>query len=59
MQCPTCQKEFVVEESTALPFCSPRCKQIDMGRWLGERIHMPIERVPSDDEAQDDSVEND
>lgn len=22
-------------DNAAFPFCSPRCKQIDLGRWLG------------------------
>ena len=28
------------------PFCSTRCQQIDLGRWLDERYHVPYERVP-------------
>jgi uncharacterized protein len=24
-----------------LPFCSERCKLIDLGRWLGERYRFP------------------
>jgi hypothetical protein len=23
------------------PFCSPRCRKIDLGRWLGERYRLP------------------
>jgi endogenous inhibitor of DNA gyrase (YacG/DUF329 family) len=29
-----------------LPFCSPRCKSIDLGRWLGETY-----RIPADGES--------
>jgi endogenous inhibitor of DNA gyrase (YacG/DUF329 family) len=25
----------------AYPFCSGRCKQIDLGRWLGEDYRVP------------------
>ena len=25
------------------PFCSARCKQIDLGRWLGEAYRVPSE----------------
>jgi endogenous inhibitor of DNA gyrase (YacG/DUF329 family) len=50
MICPTCRKPFVTETSNVLPFCSPRCKQIDLGRWLDEKFSLPIER---DDEAED------
>jgi endogenous inhibitor of DNA gyrase (YacG/DUF329 family) len=25
------------------PFCSPRCKTIDLGRWLSDDYHIPPE----------------
>ncbi|HZZ29428.1 MAG TPA: DNA gyrase inhibitor YacG [Pirellulales bacterium] len=49
IRCPICNQEFDPERSTALPFCSDRCKRIDLGRWLDERYALPIER-PEDDE---------
>jgi endogenous inhibitor of DNA gyrase (YacG/DUF329 family) len=33
------------------PFCSPRCKLIDLGRWLGEQY-----AVPSGDKEEESSV---
>ncbi len=27
------------------PFCSPKCKLIDLGRWLGEEYRVPAEPV--------------
>jgi len=27
-----------------MPFCSQRCRRIDLGRWLDERYSLPIER---------------
>ncbi|MDX2054690.1 MAG: DNA gyrase inhibitor YacG [Polyangiaceae bacterium] len=45
--CPTCQKtlEDVPSDFPARPFCSIRCKQIDLGNWFDERyrISRPIE----------------
>lgn len=35
--CPTCSKEIHVErkeEAAFRPFCSRRCKLVDLGRWL-------------------------
>lgn len=26
----------------AVPFCSERCRTIDLGRWLGESYQMPV-----------------
>jgi len=31
-----------------MPFCSERCRLIDLGRWLDERNTMPLE--PDEDE---------
>ena len=31
-----------------MPFCSERCRLIDLGRWLDERNAMPLE--PDEDE---------
>ena len=50
MQCCTCKKEFDPATSTALPFCSERCRTIDLGRWLDEAYGLP-ERQPLDDES--------
>lgn len=41
--CPICNQVFDTEASLAMPFCSPRCRQIDLGRWLGEEYGLPYE----------------
>jgi len=43
IECVTCQKEFDTQASEAVPFCSSRCRQIDLGRWLNEEYAMPME----------------
>lgn len=48
--CPTCNKPFEPAESQAMPFCSNRCRQIDLGRWLREETGVP---ALSDDEGED------
>lgn len=50
MHCPTCKKEFDKEFSPALPFCSDRCRLIDLGRWLDEEYPLPLIPDPEDDE---------
>jgi uncharacterized protein len=50
VRCPTCGRTFESEASRAMPFCSVRCQQIDLGRWLDERIGLPIERRDGEDE---------
>ena len=41
--CPTCEQPFDSERSAALPFCSERCRLVDLGRWLNEDYGLPIE----------------
>lgn len=57
LRCPICSKER--EGRTAdwpdYPFCSPRCRLIDLGRWLGEAYRVPRER----DAFLEDGVESD
>ena len=43
LRCPTCGQLFDRQHSRAMPFCSSRCRQIDLGRWLNEEIGLPIE----------------
>jgi endogenous inhibitor of DNA gyrase (YacG/DUF329 family) len=49
MRCPICDKHFDPAASKAMPFCSERCRQIDLGRWLREAYSVPIERDPEED----------
>ena len=42
--CSICQREFDPDASPAMPFCSERCRLVDLGRWLVEGYGMPIER---------------
>jgi endogenous inhibitor of DNA gyrase (YacG/DUF329 family) len=43
--CPICGKPA---SPTYRPFCSRRCADVDLGRWLGEAY-----RVPADDRSED------
>lgn len=53
--CPTCKARFAeaAEQRRVLPFCSPRCKMADLGRWLGGEYAVPTDERPSDDELLD------
>ena len=51
IRCPICERQFDPLGSMAMPFCSPRCQQIDLGRWLGEKYSVPVE--PSDDDEDE------
>ncbi len=55
-KCPICGKQMTgsLDEWPEFPFCSPRCKLIDLGRWLGEDYGVPVEEPP-DEEAPEDA----
>lgn len=36
VRCPTCRKKGAWFEGPYGPFCSKRCKMIDLGKWLNE-----------------------
>lgn len=47
--CPQCGKEIVwSSENKYRPFCSERCKMIDLGQWAKEEY-----RVPADEQQED------
>jgi endogenous inhibitor of DNA gyrase (YacG/DUF329 family) len=54
MQCPTCKSDFDPALTAAMPFCSERCRSIDLGRWLDERNSLPHVPDPEDDETPDE-----
>ncbi|MCS7304931.1 MAG: DNA gyrase inhibitor YacG [Thermoguttaceae bacterium] len=39
--CPICGRAVDPGKTSAMPFCSERCRQIDLARWLGERYRIP------------------
>lgn len=43
MTCPICGKPTVQEYR---PFCSRRCADIDLGRWLGGEYHISTPEPP-------------
>ena len=44
VKCPVCGKPADFDAPPTGPFCSARCKMIDLGQWLGEehRISEPL-----------------
>lgn len=51
VKCPTCGKPVEwSEQSKWKPFCSERCKLIDLGAWADERHSIPGEEVPQQPE---------
>lgn len=49
MKCPTCKKETSLEGNPFRPFCSERCKLIDLGRWAAGDFRIPTQERPSEE----------
>ncbi len=47
MKCPICKKE-VLPDSAFYPFCSERCKLIDLGNWASEKYVISTPVQPED-----------
>jgi uncharacterized protein len=41
VKCPTCRREIDWADSPFKPFCSERCRLIDLGAWLSEQRAIP------------------
>jgi uncharacterized protein len=57
MRCPICEKYFSPEDGPALPFCSERCRQIDLGRWLDERYGLPYESPDAEEQPPENGAQ--
>ena len=54
--CPACKKD-VAPDGKTFPFCSERCRLVDLGNWLDGRYRVASqndERMPDADEDSDD-----
>ena len=48
-RCPQCGNAADLSgQNRVRPFCSERCKQIDLGAWASESYRMPAAESPTD-----------
>ncbi|MEX5215006.1 MAG: DNA gyrase inhibitor YacG [Nitrospiraceae bacterium] len=47
MTCPICKTPVTWQDNPARPFCSERCKLIDLGRWASGQYRIPGEKLAS------------
>ncbi|MBO0863284.1 MAG: DNA gyrase inhibitor YacG [Chloracidobacterium sp.] len=45
-RCPQCRREASWKDNPWKPFCSERCKMIDLGRWTTEQYRVPMSETP-------------
>jgi endogenous inhibitor of DNA gyrase (YacG/DUF329 family) len=56
MACPICGKDARARaENRVFPFCSDRCRQVDLGKWLNEeyRVHTNESAGLDDDKKEE------
>ena len=60
--CPICKKAIASgaprASNAAFPFCSARCRQVDLGNWLSESYRVPAEPSETEDEGEDAAVQS-
>jgi len=50
VSCPNCKKAAPYDETNpSRPFCSERCRQIDLGQWASDGYAIPGQSVEVDD----------
>ncbi len=48
VRCPTCRKETDYSaDNPSRPFCSDRCKILDLGAWADEKYRVPLSEQES------------
>ncbi len=50
-KCPVCGKPA---DPVYRPFCSKRCSDVDLGRWLGGRYAIPGEEIGARSDEEDE-----
>jgi len=53
-RCPVCDAAVDLVTTPTVPFCSDRCRLIDLGRWLDESYGVPQPRKPSAGDGETD-----
>lgn len=48
MKCPTCEKEALWQDNPFRPFCSERCKLVDLGKWVNDEYRVPGREIATD-----------
>jgi endogenous inhibitor of DNA gyrase (YacG/DUF329 family) len=54
IRCPVCKKEVALSGAD-FPFCSERCRIIDLGNWASEKYRIPSDASPDAPHDEEDS----
>jgi endogenous inhibitor of DNA gyrase (YacG/DUF329 family) len=52
-RCPQCKKDVAPRsDNPSFPFCSPRCRTLDLGRWLGEEYRVATQHAEEEEDER-------
>ena len=54
MKCPICRQDVSWEGNPHRPFCSERCRLIDLGNWANGQYRVPAEEMNSEGTDQEE-----
>jgi endogenous inhibitor of DNA gyrase (YacG/DUF329 family) len=52
VKCPTCRRDLDWETAPFRPFCSERCRLIDLGAWLSEQRAIAGDSAAAENDGQ-------
>jgi len=54
LRCPICDRPAPPrQDNRAFPFCSSRCRLVDLGKWLNEDYRVPVRDTSNGGDAED------
>ena len=59
LRCPSCRGPSAErDQNPTFPFCSERCRLIDLGNWLGESYRIPTRESPDDHATEHEETDS-
>jgi uncharacterized protein len=55
VKCPHCGRGFNYPDSAFRPFCSEKCRLIDLGSWLNETYAIPTKEKLEEESNEEDN----
>jgi hypothetical protein len=54
VRCPRCGARTDWQDNPTRPFCSEKCRLVDLGRWASEEYRVPGEKVDTEESGEGD-----
>lgn len=54
LHCPICRNETTWQNNPYRPFCSERCKMVDLGRWASGEYRIPDKPAPESEDSEEE-----